>query len=63
MANDHEDMDDGSSTAGQLGNTTEVINMRFQDTLKQKHKHEGYPQVRKTGVDAGHENCPQRSNM
>ena len=50
-------------TAGQLGNTTEVDYMRFKDTLKQKYKHEEYPQVRKTGVDAVHESCPQRSNM
>ena len=32
-------------------------------TLKQKYKHEEYPPVRKTGVDAVHESCPQRSNM
>ena len=55
--------DDGSSTAGQLGNTTEVDNMRFKDTLKLKYKHDEYPQVRKTGVDVVHESCPQRSNM
>ena len=46
-----------------LENTTEVDNMRFKDTLKQKYKHEAYPQVRKTGGDAEHESCPQRSNM
>ena len=33
------------------------------DTLKQKYKHDEYPQVRKSGVDAVHETCPQRSNM
>ena len=38
---------DGSSTAGQLGNTSEVDNMRFKDTLKQKYMHDEYPQVRK----------------
>ena len=32
--------DDGSSTAGELRNTTEMDNMRFKDTLKQKYKHE-----------------------
>ena len=49
--------------SGQFGSTTEVDNMRFKDTMKQKYKHEEYPQVRKTGVDAVHESCPQRSNM
>ena len=47
--------DDGASITGQLRNTTEVYNMRFKDTLKQKYKHEEYLQVRKTGVDAVHE--------
>ena len=37
--------------------------MIFKDTLKQKYKHDKYPQVRKTGVDAVHESCPERSNM
>ena len=55
--------DDGSSTARQLGNTTEVDNMRFKDTPKQKYNHEEYPQVQKTGEDAVHESCPQRSNI
>ena len=47
----------------QLGNTTEVDNMRFKDTSKHKYRHEEYTQVRKTGVDAVHESCPKRSNM
>ena len=34
--------------------------MRFKDTLKQKYKHEEYPQVRKTGVDALHEKAAHR---
>ena len=42
---------------------TEVDYMRFKDTLKQKYKHEENPKVRKTGVDAVHGSCPQRSNM
>ena len=42
--------DDGSSTARQLGNITEVDYMRFKDTLKQKYKHDEYPQVRKRQV-------------
>ena len=37
--------------------------MRFKDTLKHKYKHEENPQVRKTGVDAVHGRCAQRSNM
>ena len=43
--------------------TTDVDHMRFKDKLKHKYKHEENPQVRKTGVDAVHGSCPQRSNM
>ena len=48
----------------QLGSTTEVVNIRLKDTLKQKYKNEEYPQpqVRKTDVGAVHESCPQGSN-
>ena len=40
-----------------------AVNTRFKDTLKQKYKHQEYPQVRKTGVYAVHESCPQKFNI
>ena len=45
--------DDGSSTAGQFDDDWSGT-YEIQDTLKkQKYKHEGNPQFRKTGVDQG----------
>ena len=43
---------------------TEIEHMRFKTTKQQKYNnHEENPQVRKTGADAVHKSCPQRSSM
>ena len=49
-------------TAGQLEDNLKWKHMRFKDKLT-KVQHEENPQVRKTGVDAVHGRCAQRSNM